>query len=174
MNMPPERGGDNTIVGLTPEQAQAAAQHGLVLVLAGAGSGKTKTLTAALALRITVGGTAPGRILAVTFTNKATDEMSDRIRARAQWCGSPFLAWLHSRPRRVSAPHQAGSRRAPPGLRYPRCRRQPSHRQTRPEDLVPRNNDAVIGRDPLKMMCEPALEPKMQSQSTSTPATGSP
>jgi hypothetical protein len=65
-NMPPERGGDNTIVGLTPEQARAAEQCGPVLVLAGAGTGETKTLTAALAHRITVGGIAPRRILAVT------------------------------------------------------------------------------------------------------------
>ena len=69
------------IGGLTTIQARAAAQDGAVLVLAGAGTDKTKTLTAAIVHRIAAGGVAAGRVLAVTSTNKATTEMSSRIRA---------------------------------------------------------------------------------------------
>jgi DNA helicase-2/ATP-dependent DNA helicase PcrA len=80
------------MAGLTTEQARAAAQYGPVLVLAGADTGKTKTLTAAVVLRIAAGGVAAGRVLAVTFTNKAATEMSSRIRAALD--GGPAPSWL--------------------------------------------------------------------------------
>src|SRR6202048_5415066 len=80
------------MAGLTTEQAKAAAEYGPVLLLAGAGTGKTKTLTAAVVHRIVAGGFAPGRILAVTFTNKAATEMSSRIRASLD--GEPAPSWL--------------------------------------------------------------------------------
>ena len=80
------------IAGLTTVQARAAAQYGPVLVLAGAGTGKTKTLTAAVVHRIAAGGVAPGRVLAVTFTNKAATEMSGRIRAALDGGSAP--SWL--------------------------------------------------------------------------------
>jgi DNA helicase-2/ATP-dependent DNA helicase PcrA len=79
------------MAGLTTEQAKAAAQYGPVLVLAGAGTGKTKTLTAAVVHRIAA-GFAAGRVLAVTFTNKAAIEMSSRIRAAL--AGGPAPSWL--------------------------------------------------------------------------------
>src|SRR3984893_8837587 len=80
------------MAGLTTEQANAAAHYGPVLVLAGAGTGKTKTLTAAVVDRIAGGSVAPGRVLAVTFTNKAASEMRSRIRAALS--GGPAPAWL--------------------------------------------------------------------------------
>jgi ATP-dependent DNA helicase UvrD/PcrA len=70
------------LAGLNPAQAEAVAHPaGPLLVVAGAGSGKTRVLTHRIAWLISEQGLSPFEVLAITFTNKAAQEMRDRVAA---------------------------------------------------------------------------------------------
>ncbi|MGD0883020.1 MAG: UvrD-helicase domain-containing protein, partial [Acidimicrobiales bacterium] len=71
---------DELVAGLTPSQeASVVHRGGPLLIVAGAGSGKTRVLTRRIAHLIATGDAAPWQILAITFTNKAADEMRRRV-----------------------------------------------------------------------------------------------
>jgi ATP-dependent DNA helicase UvrD/PcrA len=100
---------------LNPEQQEAVLHtNGSLLILAGAGSGKTRVIAHRIAYLVSEGLCEPDRLLAVTFTNKAAEEMRTRVETllgvdcRGMWI-STFHA-LCARLLRREAPHIGLSR----------------------------------------------------------------
>ena len=83
---------------LNPVQKEAAScTEGPLLILAGAGSGKTRVLTHRIAYLIEEKGVNPWNIMAITFTNKAAQEMRDRVDRLVEFgAESIWVATFHS------------------------------------------------------------------------------
>lgn len=85
---------DEILSTLNPRQLEAVNYNGgPCLIIAGAGTGKTKTLTCKVA-KLIHDGVSPSRILAVTFTNKAAQEMRERIEGLVP--GHSSRVWIHT------------------------------------------------------------------------------
>lgn len=89
---------EDILDGLNPEQEQAVMSTARALVIqAGPGTGKTRTLTARISWLMREQGIVPEKILALTFTNKAARELTERIEAfRPEGQGTVLAATFHS------------------------------------------------------------------------------
>ncbi len=103
------------LASLNPAQRDAVLHTtGPLLILAGAGSGKTRVITTRIAYLISDRHAQPGEVLAVTFTNKAAEEMRARVSTLlGEDCRQVWLSTFHSlcaRLLRREAPHIGLSR----------------------------------------------------------------
>jgi DNA helicase-2/ATP-dependent DNA helicase PcrA len=95
------------LTSLDPHQLLATtAPPGPLLVVAGAGAGKTRVLTHRAAWMVARGGFSASEVLAVTFTNKAAQEMADRLhRLLGEAAGEMTIGTIHSICHRMVRPY---------------------------------------------------------------------
>ncbi len=88
----------DALASLNPSQRDAVVHtQGALLILAGAGSGKTRVITTRIAHLVANGHATPGEILAVTFTNKAAEEMRGRVEELlGSDCRQVWLSTFHA------------------------------------------------------------------------------
>lgn len=92
----------NILTGLNPKQQEAVSHWGSpLLILAGAGSGKTRALTHRAAWLVLEKGFLPNSLLLLTFTNKASSEMKNRVQEllathKSLLTTHPFAGTFHS------------------------------------------------------------------------------
>jgi ATP-dependent DNA helicase UvrD/PcrA len=112
-NSLPKKGSMDYLDSLNPPQREAVLHgDGPLLILAGAGSGKTRVITCRIAHLIRSRDVDPGNILAVTFTNKAANEMRERLErmidmplGRGVGYGGLWISTFHSACVRILRQH---------------------------------------------------------------------
>ena len=96
---------DDYITSLNEDQKEAVTSiNGPVLILAGAGTGKTRTITSRIAYILNNNFALPNQILAVTFTNKAANEMLSRIN-ELTFASNIWLGTFHAIASRILRQH---------------------------------------------------------------------